>query len=181
IHFDVIDYLDSIDFSSKLYENWRSWKKNEDEPIYDAFSFYNHWTSKIKKCLLSDAKIDTMFNFIESLDKNEFDYFCFEQVDILSLRKTNLGLKYFSNGNLEKAKELFLEALKLQPSDPASNWNLARLLKVSKDKERVLSYYKLAMSNIITRKHKEKIRQEIKYLKNGKGKAILLESIEIRF
>jgi len=181
IHFDVIDYLDTIDFSSGLYENWKSWKKNENKSMYDIFSFYNHWISKIKKCLLSDAKIEPMFNFIESLDKNEFDYFCFEQVDILSLKTTNLGLKYFSNGNLEKAKELFLEALKLQPSDPVSSWNLARLLKDSKDKERVLSYYKLAISNIITRKHKKKIRQEIKYLKNGKGKAIPLEPIEIRF
>ncbi|MBY9001818.1 MAG: methyltransferase domain-containing protein, partial [Candidatus Heimdallarchaeota archaeon] len=94
INLDVIDYLDSIDLSSKMYENWKSWRKNKDRPTYDVFYFYNHWISKIKKSLLSETKINDMYNFIESLEKNEYNYFCFELVNILSLRTSNQGLRY---------------------------------------------------------------------------------------
>ncbi|MHA1407978.1 MAG: tetratricopeptide repeat protein [Candidatus Heimdallarchaeaceae archaeon] len=149
--------------------------------MYDVFSFYNHWVSKIKNCLQKKSVISPMFNFIESLEKSELDYFCFEQVDILSLKATNLGLKFFSKGNFEKAKELFLESLRFQPSNPVSNWNLARLLRDAEDTERVLSYYTQALQNIISRKHKKDIRQEMKNLKSGNGKLIPLEPIEIRF
>ncbi|MHA1157096.1 MAG: methyltransferase domain-containing protein [Candidatus Heimdallarchaeota archaeon] len=181
INFDVLDYLDSIDFSSKMYENWKSWRKNKDKPKYDVFYFYNHWISKIKKSLLSETKIDVMYNFIESLERSEYDYFCFELVDILSLRKSNQGLRYFSNKNFEKAKELFLEALKLQPYDPVSNWNLARLSINSENKEKLLIFYKQAIMNALSREHKKKIKKEIHLLKNGNEKLIPLEPIQIRF
>ena len=181
INFNVLDYLDSIDFSSKMYENWKSWRKNKDKPKYDVFFFYNHWISKIKKSLLSKTKIDVMYNFIESVEKSEYDYFCFELVNILSLRKSNQGLRYFSNKNFEKAKELFLETLKLQPYDPVSNWNLARLLKNSENKEKLLIYYKQAKMNALSREHKKKIKKEIHLLKKGNEKLIPLEPIQIRF
>ena len=148
---------------------------------YDVFFFYNHWISKIKKSLLSKTKIDVMYNFIESVERSEYDYFCFELVDILSLRKSNQGLRYFSNKNFEKAKELFLETLKLQPYDPISNWNLARLLKNSENKEKLLIYYKQAKMNALSREHKKKIKKEIHLLKNSNEKLIPLEPIQIRF
>jgi len=181
INLDIINYLDSIDFSSRMYENWKSWIKNKDRTTYDAFYFYNHWTSKIKKNLLAETKIDIMYNFIESLDKSDYNYFCFEQVNILFLRTSNQGLRYFSNKNFEKAKELFLETLKLQPYDPVSNWNLARLSINSENKENLLLYYKQAIMNVSSRKHKKQIRKEVKLLKNGNCKLIPLEPIQIRF
>ncbi len=181
INLDIIDYLDSIDFSSRMYESWKSWIKNKDGTMYAAFYFYNHWTSKIKKNLLAETKIDVMYDYIESLDKSDYNYFCFEQVNILSLRTSNQGLRYFSNKNFEKAKELFLEALKLQPYDPVSNWNLARLSKNSDNKEKLLFYYKQAIMNVSSRKHKKKIRKEVKLLKNGNSKLISSEPIQIRF
>ena len=181
INLDIIDYLESIDFSSRLYENWKGWIKGKDRTMYDAFYFYIHWTSKIKKNLLSKTKIDVMYNFIESLDESDYKYFCFEQVNILSLRTSNQGLRCFSNEDFEKAKELFLEALKLQPYDPVSNWNLARLSKNSDNKDKLLFYYKQAIMNVSSRKQKKKIRKEVKLLKNGNSKIIPLEPIQIRF
>ncbi len=181
INIDIIDYLDSMDFSSRMYETWKNWIKNKDGAMFDVFYFYNHWTSKIKKNLLAETKVDVMYNFIESLDKNDYNYFCFEQVNILSLRISNQGLRYFSNKNFEKAKELFLEALKLQPYDPVTNWNLARLLTNSSNKEKSLFYYKQAIMNVSSRKHKKKIRKEVKLLKNGNIELIPLEPIQIRF
>jgi len=181
INLDIIDYLDSIDFSSKMYENWKSWRKNKDRPTYDVFFFYEHWISKIKKSLLSETKLEVLYHFIESLDKTDYNYFCFEQVNILSLRTSNQGLRHFSKGNFEKAKELFLETLRFQPYDPVSNWNLARLSKDSGNKEKLLMYYKQAKINVLSRKHQKKIRKEIKLLKNGNEKLIPLEPIQIRF
>ncbi len=181
INLDIIDYLESIDFSSRMYDSWKSWIKNKDGTAYDVFYFYNHWTSKIKKNMITETKIDVMYNFTKSLDKSDYNYFCFEQVNILSLRTSNQGLRYFSNNNFEKAKELFLEALKLQPYDPVSNWNLARLSKNSENKEKLLFYYKQAIMNVPSRKNKKKIRKETVLLKNDNSKLIPLEPIQIRF
>ena len=131
--------------------------------------------------MLSETKINVMYDFFESLDRSEYHYFCFEQVNILSLRTSNQGLKYFSNKNFDKAKELFLETLRMQPYDPVSNWNLARLSKDTENKEKLLMYYKQAIMNVLSRKHKKNIRKEIKLLKNDNVKLIPLEPIQIRF
>ncbi len=181
INLDILDYLDSIEFSSKLYEDWKSWRKEKDKPTYDVFYFYGHWISKIKKGLLSETKFEVLYNFFETLERNEYDYFCFELVNILSLRASNQGLKYFSNKNYEQAKELFFETLRMQPIDPVSNWNLARLTRNSESKEKLLIFYNQAKMNIFRRKEKKQIKREIHLLKNGKEKQIPLEPIQIRF
>lgn len=181
INTEVFDFLQSQNFPSLFLANWVKWKKRPTEYTISIARFYYHWSKKLKRAMTTRNDFKENFNYLLTLPKAEVRFFSMEAVNQRSIKITNQGIKTFSHNNLKKANEMFLDALKYDPTNGITYWNLARLsIQLNERKEKIKQYYMLAAANIGNKKRRIDIKQEMRdYLRN-KGIFNKIDPIQIR-
>ena len=181
INTEVFDFMQSQNFPSLFLANWIKWKKRPTENIISIARFHLHWSKKIERLMTTKNNSEENFSYLLSLPKEEVEYFSLEVSNLCSIKLTNQGIKSFSKNNLKKASQMFLDALKYDPTNGLTYWNLARLsIQLNERNEKIKQYYMLAATNIGNKKRKKDIKQEMRdYLRN-EGTFNKIDPIQIR-
>ncbi len=161
--------------------DWIKWKKDSYNFLNSITSFYNHWIKKIDTILSQDNDFKEMFSYLKTLEKSSNNFFGMELINIQSLRFTNQGIKAFEKGNFDEARSFLEESIRMNPSNVGANINLSRLLKgLNNDHDKILEYYRIAITNIPNRKLRRKIRREHNKIILEEGKKMELGPIQLR-
>ncbi|MHA1686271.1 MAG: hypothetical protein ACTSYD_07640 [Candidatus Heimdallarchaeaceae archaeon] len=142
---EVLNFLDEKELQTLLYNNWLKWKKNQEMPDLSWVSFLEHWRQKIKQSLLGKLDFEKNSDYFLHSKIDSKPFFSFELVVRESLKMISEGVKAYSKGQYEKAKEIFYKAIRLNPMDFLAKWNYARLELISEKQKISEHYYQIAV------------------------------------
>ncbi len=159
---EILDYLEKINSPSLFLSNWIKWKKLPDNIHFSLVKFHLYWGERIKKALTEDFDWKETFSFFLSQSSNHQQFFSLEIIAFSSIKYTNLGIKSFTENDLDSAEKMFKHSLRINPDNLVALWNLARLLikQGNENLEQILLLYKKAIVNSKNRTQKRKIRKE---------------------
>lgn len=126
INNDLMNYLVEIEFHKKLFSLWlkRRKRKNEIGEIFE--NFIKDLELIITQCLI-DKNYKERLSYIEELNSADIKIFDSQIIQLKARELFNQGVKEFHNRNFSKAFNLFLKSVKINPVNPLSYWNVARL------------------------------------------------------
>jgi len=159
---DLINYLIKIEFHKKLFSLWKKRKKPIENDIGEIFeNFIEDLTLLIKQCLINKDYQERL-NYIASLYPEDIEIFDFQVILLKARELFNRGVKEFYKKNFLKALSLFLESVKINPKNPLSYWNMARLKVIlNYEVEEIENDYRNVLFFTPDKKIKRKIMMEL--------------------
>jgi len=164
---DLINYLIKIEFHKKLFSLWKKRKKTIEDDIGEIFkNFIEDLTLLIRQCLINKDYQERL-NYIASLYPEDIKIFDFQVILIKAREFFNQGVKEFYKRNFPEALNLFLESVKINPKNPLSYWNMARLkIILNCEREKIENDYKNAMFLTLNKNIKNEIKLELNNFSN---------------
>jgi tetratricopeptide (TPR) repeat protein len=80
-------------------------------------------------------------DYVLSLEPQETDIFDFSLLLMDAKELFNLGVKQFCHGELADAAEAFLRSSRIDPEEPLTYWNLARLKRIAGNEAEAVESY----------------------------------------
>jgi len=172
---DLMNYLIEIEFHKKLFSLWIKRKKAIEDDIGEIFkNFVEDLESTIIQCL-ADENLDykERLNYIEGLNRANIKIFDFQVIQFEARKLFNRGVKQFCKRNFLEALNLFLESVKINPTNPLNYWNTARLkINLNYETEKIVEDYKNALFLILDKNAKQKIAMELNNVLNKKSNLV---------
>ncbi len=174
INLQILQFLREKNAPSLFLGNWIRWKKTPMQLFFTLTRFYAYWTKKIEDSMGKREVDDRDYQYLLTGGTEHVDYFSPETILLSAIKQFNQGIKAFSMQDFDKAKEYFLYALKLDPTNSFVHWNLARLsIQAKSRKETVQEYYRHAMKQIKKRNLRQTIKNEMEHF-NETGTSVIL-------
>jgi predicted SAM-dependent methyltransferase len=175
INNDLLNYLTEIEFHKKLFSLWIKRKKTIEENIGEIFkNFIEDLESIIIQCLI-DKNLDykEKLSYIDSLNPVDIKIFDFQVIQLKARELFNQGIKQFCKGNFLEALDLFSESVKINPANPLSYWNMARLKVILNfGVEKIENEYKKSLFLTSDKNIKKEIEREVNNVLNKRSNLV---------
>jgi len=174
----LLEYLCDIELHNRLLPLWMKTKKS----IGTADDDFRKFTERLERLLvdLSGKKegYEKRLEYISGQKRSDLPLFNFYYVQLRARVLFNMGVKNFHNGNKEKAMKLFAESVMMNPENPLSYWNMARLgIGSSKEKKWISDNYAKSIHLIADSSISGILRKEEALFRKGAVRSIHMEPL----
>ncbi|MFH1127107.1 MAG: methyltransferase domain-containing protein [archaeon] len=171
-----LNTLINMEFHKKLFTLWSKHKKTIQNTDLDYRTFIENTESR----LISFIKNSDMEQVVYIDSQNPSDIVLFNRhvIELQARILFNRAVKQFSKKNHHESLELFRGSIKLNPQNPLSYWNIARLAMIlDHQTESILEGYENALLAIKDKKIKNLIKKEFDQYTTNKIQIIPKEPI----
>lgn len=170
---EVLAFLLEIGFHRRLFALWMKTKKN-GHCVDEAFrEFIGRNAGKMESILSTGRPFDEELSYLTGLRPEEIPFLDLTLILMEADRQFNEGIRQFDHGNLDDAVASFSKSIQMNPFNPLSHWNLARIGLIHGDgASDVRSSYERALRFSDDRSVRNKIEKELELVGNGQGRVI---------
>jgi len=174
INNELIDYLIEIEFHKRLFSLWEKRKKNIGKLTEEFENFILDMEMLLQSTISKNLDYKEELSYIRSLDLADIKIFDFQIIQLKARELFNQGVKEFHNANFSKALNLFLKSVKINPDNPLSYWNVARLKVIlNYETEKIENDYKNSLFLVSDKNIKNEITRELNNVLNKRSNLIL--------
>lgn len=158
---EYLDYLNKIEFSSKMFTLWKKSKKEVGLFKKEYDNFLQRLETLITEIFKEKINHQERLQFIADLEPGNLKIFELNLLLEKARKEFNFGVKYYYRREYAQAVVSFDESRSIIPDNPLVYWNLARLGQLlAHAKSQIAENYQQSLNLLRNRKLKGQLTEE---------------------
>ena len=164
---NLLNDLVELRFHERSFSLWA--KSRKSPSVAKEFeSLHARLGNTVGELMEHPGDMEAALAYISSLDPRPIEFLDIRLVERQARMSSGLGVRKYSEGDLEDALKAFLDSISLDPGNPLARWNLARVRSaLGQSSEQVKGEYNLAASLMPDKRLQALVKKEARDMLDG--------------